>query len=399
MLRYTWKRVLRAPLAAIGCMLFAAVLTAVLCGLHASAQNELRNYEQVYDTIPVKLTVTNLMGANKDDLDAPSWVADTLTEPYYNLSKYARDVDVKSSFRFESCVEIAGDGELIGLTMTKDVAELDPMLGGQVNWYDGYDESILRSEELVCLIPNSVQTDSETITLIFYRKDQDRPNSTEVSEYRMKVKIAGTYVGGDNLNDGTTLYCSLEVLKCVYPANGESFKIDSVSATLSDNALLDDLRAELSEWFVEPNTTGKKTPWGKMKYEYYPYAMDIDDSLLQQTTQILQNSILFNRIAGVMVLVLSTAAGFLIGFLIVRSRKREIALLRTMGTRNGSIYLSFTLEQMVCVLLGIVLGGAYFRWEPQTRPVLLAATYFAGLTAALLIFLRKNLLITIKEDE
>lgn len=399
MLRYTWKRLLRAPLAAIGCMLFAAALTAVLCGLHASAQNELQNYELVYDTIPVKLTVTDLMGANTSDLEAPEWVADTLAEPYYNLYKYARDVDVRSSFPFSHCEEIAGDGELIGLTMIKDVAALDPMLGGQVNWYDGYDESILRSEEMVCLIPSSEQVDSDTITLIFYRKDQDRPNSTEVSEYRMKVTIAGTYVGGRNLDGGTTLYCSLEVLKCVYPANGESFKIDSVSATLSDNHLLDDLRAELSEWFVEPNTTGKKTPWGKMRYEYYPYALDIDDSLLHQTTQILQNSMLFNQIAGVMVLVLSTGAGFLIGFLIVRSRKREIALLRTMGTRNVSIYLSFTLEQMVCIALGIALGGAYFLWEPLTRPALLAATYFAGLTAALLIFLRKNLLTTIKEDE
>lgn len=99
------------------------------------------------------------------------------------------------------------------------------------------------------------------------------------------------------------------------------------------------------------------------------------------------------------VLCLSAAAGFLIGFLMVRNRKKEIVLMRTMGTPNQSICFGFTLEQMLCVVLGIVLGGSYNGWHPADRLGILAVIYFVGLTAALQIFLHKNLLTTIKEDE
>ncbi len=400
MLRYTWKRLLRAPLAAIGCMLFAAALTAVLCGLHASAQRELQNYALVYDTIPVKLTVTNLMGTNIEDLHAPSWVVDVLTEPYYNLTQYVQEVCVKSSYHADKIKETDGEADLIGLSTAKGISALDPMLGAHVVWNEGYDESILRSDENVCLIPSGLPVEGETVTVVFLREsDTDSPGGFAQLEYHIKMKIVGTYAGGIDPDGMPTIYCSLETVRCAYAANAEKSVIDSVSAVLSNNHKLEEFRAALSEWFVEPNPTGKKTPWDKMNYEYYPYALDVDDTVLQQTTKVLENSMLVNRIAGVLILVLSTAAGFLIGFLTVRSRKREVALMRTMGMPGGGIYRCFAIEQLLCVLTGVLLGGGYFLWQPLDRPLILITTYLAGLTAALLIFLRRNLLTTIKEDE
>ena len=73
--------------------------------------------------------------------------------------------------------------------------------------------------------------------------------------------------------------------------------------------------------------------------------------------------------------------------------------MRTMGTPNRSVYFGFALEQMLCVIVGIVLGGANHQWQPINRLGTLVVTYFIGLTTALLIFLRKNLLASIKEDE
>jgi hypothetical protein len=73
--------------------------------------------------------------------------------------------------------------------------------------------------------------------------------------------------------------------------------------------------------------------------------------------------------------------------------------MRTLGEANGRVYCSFALEQMVCVILGTAAGGAYFAWQPVGRLLLFALIYFVGLSAALLVFLRKNLLSTMKEDE
>ena len=51
------------------------------------------------------------------------------------------------------------------------------------------------------------------------------------------------------------------------------------------------------------------------------------------------------------------------------------------------------------MLLGVVLGGAAFLWRPLEQLLLFVVIYALGLTLALLVFLRKNLMATIKEDE
>ena len=100
-----------------------------------------------------------------------------------------------------------------------------------------------------------------------------------------------------------------------------------------------------------------------------------------------------------LVFVLTAGAGFLIGFLMVRSRKRDIDLMRTMGTSNGLIYLSFAAEQMLCLIVGTAAGAATYTWQPLIPLVIFMGIYFAGLSAALIIFLRSNLLTAIKKDE
>ena len=162
-----------------------------------------------------------------------------------------------------------------------------------------------------------------------------------------------------------------------------------------------EFRAEARRWFAEPNPLGEKTPYEGNEFlqKYYPFALSINDELLQRAVATLQTSMTTNQICTAIVLGLAAASGFLIGFLMVRNRKKEIALMRTMGTPNRSIYVCFASEQMLCVALGIALGGSYNAWQPADRQGTLAATYFVGLTAALLLFLRENLLTTIKEDE
>ena len=83
----------------------------------------------------------------------------------------------------------------------------------------------------------------------------------------------------------------------------------------------------------------------------------------------------------------------------IRNRKRDIALMRILGKSNVAVYWNFVLEQMSCIILGIIAGGAYNLWRPINRIAIFAMIYYIGLSAALAIFLRKNLLTTIKEDE
>ena len=212
---------------------------------------------------------------------------------------------------------------------------------------------------------------------------------------RPQFQVVGYYTDPGN----SRVYCPYETLRLCHASLNKAQKIEQIGAILSDNNQLAQFKEDAGKWFATPNPMGEKTPWGRYSFEYYLCALDIDDSMLHSLETNMKNSLRLNQLASIVVFALSAGAGFLTGFLVIRSRKREIVLMRTMGTSHPSIFTEFALEQMLCIALGIVLGGSYCLWQPVQRLLLFGGIYFVGLTAALIIFLRKNLLTTVKEDE
>ena len=158
---------------------------------------------------------------------------------------------------------------------------------------------------------------------------------------------------------------------------------------------------------MDPAQKDEEIPWGMVLYNrseeytnpYYRYAMDINDEHLAELAAILEESIKFNRTVTLIVVVLSVISGFLVGFLMVRRRKRDIMLMRMVGESNARVYVGFALEQMICIILGIVIGGAYYNWNPINNLVIFAVAYFVALSLALVIFMSKKLINNVKEDE
>jgi cell division protein FtsX len=83
----------------------------------------------------------------------------------------------------------------------------------------------------------------------------------------------------------------------------------------------------------------------------------------------------------------------------IRRRKRDIMLMRMVGESNARIYVGFALEQMICIILGIAIGGAYYMWNPMDKLAIFAIAYFVALSFALVIFMSKKLIRNVKEDE
>lgn len=394
MIPHTLRRIQRSPFPAVGVLLFMTVLAVVLCSLQKANDAELQKYNETYRTIPVQISITNLSGTTSTNLGISRSVAKKFAEED-GIGKYLIDLQKVCKH------SIQGNhfgSKLVGVTSLELSPELWTENGTTIEWKAGYGEEIFSGNEPVCMIPNAmaVQTDEETgaeyVELYFEVMGRDA-----LITHTLKLWVIGTYRGGD----GKTIYCPYTVCEQLYAELGEFVVVQAMRATLKNNDDLEELRTVSKQWFVEPNPLGEKTPYegDEWSYDYYPFALSFNDDLLQRASATLQTSITTNRVCTMIVLVLSAAAGFWIGFLMVRSRKKEIALMRTMGTPNRSVYFGFALEQMLCVIVGIVLGGLNNHWNPIDRLGILAATYFVGLTIALLIFLRKNLLTTIKEDE
>lgn len=392
-MRFAWIRIRKKPLISVAILLFTAIIAMALCGLNRGNEDAKTHYNDIYNTIEVRCTVTNLAGDQSNNLNISADLVSLFTGDNKvisnDFSALVEDVQITGSTDF---IWSGKEYTLTGITSIQAESNLWAENGCTVFWNEGINDSIFSSEQLVCIVPQEFAKTLENLELSNERLSIHIGAKYEFeSDYYGELEIGGTY-RGKNTN---TIYCPWNTYVTILRSMGRFEMADSVSAVLTDNQSLEALRELAASWFAEPDPNAA----GMEENSGYYFALDINDSQLEQAKTNLNNSMSVNRIAVLLVFIMSTGAGALVGFLMIRNRKREIIIMRSVGTPNHQIYGSFVLEQMVCVILGTIVGGAYFLWEPISWLVLFVLVYFAGLTAALLIFLQKNLLTTMKEDE
>lgn len=389
------KRIASSLLSSVGVLLFAIISSTILCSLEVSIQQELADYEKTYAVVPVEVTVTNLTGNRTDRLQIEGWVGDLFEKK--TMQDYLNDVKIKMRHEINDKTCAYSGYEIVAVTSQDTVTLLDPVKGGIVNYYSGYDESMFYEENFLCLIPawmeDEVKEDGTVTVSLCCENQKTFVESTEGFTFT----VAGTFDTSLGESDEKVFYCSYQTLAKIQLRMGCERVIDSISGTLKDNSRLEDFKTYAYSWFAIPDVSGEKTHWGVLS-EYYPYAIDINDINLRRVSATLQTSIAINEFSALMVFILTAGAGYFLGFLMVRSRKREIILMRTLGKPNSHIYRDFAMEQMLWVLVGVLAGGAVFLWKPLPRLALFALVYFLGLSGALLLFLHSTLLTTIKED-
>lgn len=418
----TSKQFRRTPLHVLGVFLFAAILSAALCYLRIASEAEVERYHETYQKVPVTVSITDLSGTidnalNIDNRSVNAFLEETKLGKYFTdiqmvvqhnatlaQTRAEKEEEAHMTEEEKIAAEMKRICVLIGAHSTELLPELWEESDCVINWKEGYDESIFSREEKICLVPEGMQTQRSSITgeEIIVLEFEDSNGSLQSSLQTNKKKtiqfqltVVGTYTGNSQ-----AIYCPFYAGQLLFQILNEPLRCQVAHGVLKDNNNLETLRSVSKQWFAEPNPLGEETTWTDGNITgTYSFALRINDYLLKQAATTMETSIAINRLCAVLVLCLSAGAGFLIGFLTVRSRKREIALMRTLGKSHGRIYLGFALEQMLCVALGVAVGGAYGLWNPADQLGILAGVYFVGLTFALVIFLHTNLLSSIKEDE
>lgn len=392
----TLKRMIRSPIPAVGVLLFAVAMTLVLQSLHLSKVEGQQHYEEIYHQIDVTCTVTNLAGTKSDGLDLGNIIVSQFTE-YANWTTGSEILPLIENVQIKSRHKLSGslsERMLVGITSVKIARELWPENGCTIFWNEGFNESMFGENALVCIIPQAMaeelekeQAETDWIPVQLKLEQSYFYCPTEPGDYDGTMKVAGIYTGGDQ----KTVYCAWVTLMSIWGEMGQIESATAIQATLRNNDQVAQLRqAAAAAELAEPDPNADPTDSA--------LALDIDDSKLQQADLSLRNSLRVNELSAVLVFVLSAGAGFLIGFLMIRSRKRDIALMRTMGTSSRKIYVSFATEQMLCIAAGNLLGAAIYEWQAPRQLLVFCGVYYIGLSAALLTFLRKRLLTTIKEE-
>ncbi|MCM1190278.1 MAG: hypothetical protein NC541_13410 [bacterium] len=392
-MRYIWIRFRRSPLSAAAVFLFSGLIALALCSLQRGIFAAQEHYDEIYRQIRVRCTVTNLTGDQSDYLNIPPQLHTLFTEGSssgsFGFEELVEDLWIKSSLKFD------WEGEeytLAGITTLQAEARLWPENGCVIFWEEDADDSVFAGEELKCMISGELMKELQKRELSedFFALHLAAEDSYG-KDYDGELEIVGTYEGDEK----KTVYCPWETYLEICRSSVRAAMADSLSATLKDNDELETLRERAEKWFAKPDVK----MFGLAESEGFYLALDINDVQLEQAKQNLKNSIAVNRTAAAAIFVLSAGAGALVGFLIIRSRKHEIALQWTLGTTNGEIYRAYAAEQALCVILGTAAGGAIFRWSPPYQLCLFAGVYLAGLSVMLWIYLRKNLITVMKEEE
>ena len=415
MLKKIIKRVARQPLSCIAVCLFAAVLSFSLCFLHHSLEKERVSFEETCNSIPVRYKITELDGSKfEGEGGIEKWALNQFLLKKGDFYDLAGELHIRLDFKGvvkpkDETGEPTPTNPVIGISSIDAAEELSESRGTRIRWYEGYDESTLSEKEYFCLVPEDFEGGDE-FEIVFtgrnnftLEREGDIINGELILtdhyvQHTAKFTVVGRYTDEGNKN----IYCPYKTMVSLFDKVelAKEEYVGYLGGTLKNSADVEKLREVRARWFAEPNPTGEQTPWADGgAIEYYVYALDIEDALLRDLEINMKNSIFLNKFASVVVFILTACAGFMTGFLIIRSRKREIVLRRAMGTSNRSTFFEFLLEQLACAAVGILIGGAYSLWQPAWQLLTFALIYCIGLCIALTVFMRKNLLTTIKEDE
>ena len=131
-------------------------------------------------------------------------------------------------------------------------------------------------------------------------------------------------------------------------SDGSPFYSDRLSATLSDNGLMDDFRQAARRSF---------TPIGAVKFTLTVY----DSLYFELLARVRQNIAFVEAIAPVLYL-MSVCIGVVVSFLLTRRRIPEFAVMRSTGVNRRDLFFAALLEQGILCAAGAVLGSLLFAF-------------------------------------
>lgn len=282
-------------------------------------------------------------------------------EAFTDLVPYFREVRMKceldGSVRTASGAVIGG--ELAALTEFGAVPAFDPKTGtGRVVYFDGEEHDLSDPGSYDVIIPErmleAMETDEEgnflPVELAAYL-----PSARHII-YTTEAEVTGYYTGVDS----KTVYVSWQYAAEIREGLGSSLSASSISATVADNTRLDELRELLGRHFNEVRpfggAEGEAKPGyrigadGTLKsdgYGNYLYAVTVHDESLRDTLGDLDRSIaLLRRLLSVLTL-MEMAATAVAAYFFIYTRKRELAVARSLGTPRKNILATIALELLI----------------------------------------------------
>lgn len=350
-IEYTCIRIRRRMVVCLAIALTSICLTALICVMNQSLLERQAGLKEAKTKMEVACTVSNVQGTKADGLFiSPSYI-DLMTGPSYPMHGYICNLLLKKTLLYtvpNSTVDSKDEKRyLIGITQRSASPALSYENSSAVIFDPRYSDAVFDEEGFICVAGEAlspyVSTDqtggkSLELTVDF----SSAGNDVQPRTYRFTV--AGSVANGNPW----AVYCNWDAVRRIFEAEGEMPDAESMAFSLADNNRIEEFRALASRFFTEPDYAQEDTG-NKL-------ALTINDTIYRQTVASYEKSILILSILKPFIFLCSFVIGSFVSFLVTRGRRKEFAILNSMGTTKKTMLLQGTLEMTILCLLGAFIG-------------------------------------------
>ncbi len=370
---YIRTRLRRSVLQSVSIAVLFAALVAFFGFFEGFLSKKEQELDAAWDSIPVTVTVSNLTGTKTEDLEIHGYLVNYfLSDQYFfegreqpkAFSSYFRQVKVTGSAYYSFGGSFAGTQTLVGMTQAAAEEKFSALEKGQITYFPGYDQEIFSGAEPVCVVPKTMleqltpEKDGQYLLVLQVRMvPTDLPDEPTSN---VTLEVVGTVPAEED-----SVYCSWDILAALQEQLDGKVTANSLSATVRDNHELDELRSLLLRHFAEVDPSGQLTEVpGNSALFYYPFAATVHDETLRATVNTLHRNLRTLFALQPVFAVVECLICFAAVFFFVFARRRELASMRSLGTRFTQALGIILLEMTLYLLIGFGLGLLAIRMIP-----------------------------------
>jgi len=265
----------------------------------------------------------------------------------------------------------------------------DHALAGRAitSFYEGYDDSVFQSNELVCVISEDMSDRVVDGHISLNVVSKGIAGATPID---VELKIAGTISGSEERSVYIPFQTAGELGQ--EEVGGPQYT-ELIHARLIDNRTLDEFKEIASRTFTRVGVF----------FNPQVFAMIIYDAEFYDMTEAFMQTIFFIDIATPFVYVIAVCVGFVASFLLTRRRAGEFAVMRSVGVDKMCIFFGTLLEQTLLCAVGAALGCVLFKltWEHVfiERALIFLGCYMLGAAVSATRAARTDVLRLLRDKE
>lgn len=381
------------------------------CNLTSSQQR----LDGLDEEMPVDLYVTSVSGNKNKNLTIDTDIIDKINttgmvEPIrytgrmlYLSQKYIDEMLTPYGIPVESSVNPSNSHMVL---FHSDDALLKEQNGAdEIKYMEGYDSSMFGLDEDIVLIKKSlfeelgIKLGEEYDIRLFnlqYRGVASGRMSGGMDYFKIysagekRIKVVGTYETYEDAAEAKRAEIDMFMPYASMYRYAEEARVNPWPTMawfrVKEPRQLNLLKEKLAELEI-PQADKKKTSSG-----VFGTTVALTDSVYIGTAEPLQRNLSLMKTVYPLVLVGVVLISFLASYLLMQSRKKELAIMRSLGISKKGVYVRLICESMVLALLGVVIGcclvllmGVGELGEVLLPAGLYVLAYFLGTSAAIII--------------